>query len=95
METVVISGLIGSLLGLLLTRKRGPFGIFRILKNNQVLNIVLKCETCATLWTSFIVYLLYSLWLGIIPNLFQMLASGSIALVFSGISQSIVEPDGE
>lgn len=99
MEQIIISAFVASMLALLINRKHGPFGIFRFVKNNRILNPVLKCETCTTLWFSFIVFTLYSLSLGIIPKFpgffFHMLASGGLALAVSAIAQSMVDQDGE
>lgn len=89
---IFISACAGVLLGLLLTRKRGPFNIFRLLKNNGLLNIVLRCETCATVWISFIVFVGF----GIIPTyqfFIELLATGGLALAIAAIAQSFVQVD--
>lgn len=99
MNNIIISALIGILLGLLISRKRGPFGIFRFIKETKGLNIIFRCETCTTLWITFVVFLLRA-YLGIIPNselyydlFFGMLASGGLALVFGGLAGSMVDHD--
>lgn len=99
MNNIIISALIGILLGLLVSRKRGPFGIFRFIKEARGLNVVFRCETCTTLWLTFAVFLLRA-YLGIIPSsglcfdlLFGMLASGGLALAFGGLAGSMVDHD--
>jgi hypothetical protein len=101
MSNIIIAALTGTLFGLLLSRKRGPFNIFRLIKEAKGLNAVFRCETCTILWLTFTIFIVQS-FLGIIPNslllYFQlfiaMLASGGLSLVFSGIAQSVVEHDG-
>ena len=90
------------LIGLLLSRKRGPFGIFRAVKNFSLFRSVTKCETCTTLWTSFILYgadVLFNYefhYFGFNPNwnfLLGLLAVGGLSLLIASIAQGFVMHD--
>lgn len=92
----------GVVLGLLLSRKRGPFGIFAAIKNFDIFYPVTKCETCTTLWSSFIIYTLdvvcnYQLhWFGFNPSwdlIIGLLATWGLTLAIAGIAQSFVMHD--
>lgn len=93
MSNIIVSALVGMLLGLLIFRKTGPFGLFRFIK--RIFYFSFKCETCTILWLSFIVYAIQAFSLGIILNwlefLYGMLATGGLALVFAGLAQTMVE----
>lgn len=89
---MLVSACAGAMFGLLLSRKRGPFGIFRFIKNFPFLFPVTRCETCTILWSSFIMRATF----GIIPSLtffVELLAVGGLALAIAGLAQSIVEMD--
>lgn len=98
MNQILIAGFFGAIMGLLISRKRGPGNIFRKIKETRGISIVFRCETCTICWISFFAFLA-RLNIGIIPNIglidifMQMVAAGGVGLAIAGIAQSIVDYD--
>ena len=91
---VFLSAFVANLVGLLITRKRGPFNIFSLVKKSRLLYPVLRCEVCTTAWAAMATRVS----LGIIPSwrfVVEVLASAGLGLALASITDVFVPRDSD